>query len=323
MDRILLLNNTQFPKSFDSIDAIPPAGETKVAFTENRILMAINKYYKNLNVTSIEYLAIESQFPYFKVGISNGAIVEEFDIDPSRANVYQRNGCFVYTTDGVYKCRRLMLYIFVSSAKEKTRTAFVSQTVFPTLIDYAKDHLASPSYSISNHKFCFLNVLNKTISANMILRHLASLCAAGMDYVEVFDKVSIIPSQIPNDLKEFLQIYSSDYDGNYIAATNAYEDDNYRIDFNKKVFKWKTASIIDKVVPNKTATTVDFQGSSEKFYWIETLPMALFAYNQGYKVDYSDYTVFIDTYRTQFSKNSEKFARCEVLLQYAQKYFDA
>ena len=49
--------------------------------------------------------------------------------------------------------------------REDTRNAFVSQTVFPTLLDYAADHLQSPSYSIANHKFCFINILNKKLTS--------------------------------------------------------------------------------------------------------------------------------------------------------------
>ena len=79
--------------------------------------------------------------------------------------------------------------------------------MFPTLLEYAEEYMQSPSYTIANHKFCFINILDKTITANMILRHLASLCAAGMDYIEVFGNDSIDVKQIPKDLKAFLRIY--------------------------------------------------------------------------------------------------------------------
>lgn len=322
MKRILLLNDKQFPGLYASMNVTPPAGVTKAAYMEERILAAINAYYRNLNVTGIEYLAIESQFSHFKAGKSNGAIVEEFDIDPSLEKVYKDNGCHVDTTGNVCRCRRLMLYVFVSETVEKVRNAFVSQTVFPELLDYAEDYLDSPSYTIANHKFCFISILNKTITSPMILRHLASLCAAGMDFVEAFGNGSIIPSEIPKDLKRFLQLYSSGFPGKYDAAANTYEDEHYRIDFHAKVFTWKTAAMIARLVSKPTGT-VDFNGSNEKFYWIETMPMALFAYNQGYKVDYAEFAAFIAKYRPLFSKASDKFARCEVLLQYAQKYFDA
>ncbi len=154
----------------------------------------------------------------------------------------------------------------------------------------------------------------------MILRHLASLCASGMEYVEVFDNVSVNPASIPHDIKSFLYEYASDYSSKYNVETNIYEDDYYRVEFANKLFVWKAASMIAKLV-SKTKTTVDFNGSAEKFYWIETLPMALFAYNQGYKIDYTEYSNFVATYAVKFSPTSDKFARCRTLLSYIEKYF--
>lgn len=321
MERILLLNDSQFPKGFHSVVITPPAGMTKITYTENQMLAAINRYNPKLNVARIEYLAIEKQFSNYKKGASNGVLVEDFDINPALATAHRANGCYVYYIGGRCICRRIMMYVFISGADENTRTAFISQTVFPTLLDYAKEYMQSPSYTIANHKFCFINILNKKITANMILRHLTSLCAAGMDYIEVFENGSIDVKQIPKDLKEFLRVYASDYAAEYNTSTDVYEDDNYRIEFQNKLFVWKAAFMAaTKLVP-KTATTVDFNGSSEKFYWIETLPMAIFAYNQGYRVDYSDYSSFIAAYRPRFPNTSKKFARCEVLLEYIEKYF--
>lgn len=321
MERILILNDNQFPNGFNSVIVTPPAGMTKVSYTENRILAAINQHNPKLNVAKIEYMAIETQFLHYKRGISNGVLIEEFDIDPALTATYTANDCYVYTVGGICKCRRIMMYIFVSGADEGTRTAFISQTVFPTLLDYANEYMDSPSYSIANHKFCFINILNKKITSTMILRHLASLCAVGMDYVEVFENGSLNVEQIPKDLKMFLTEFSSDYTKNYNVVTDTYEDDNYRVEFINKLFVWKAAPMAaSKIIP-KTATTVDFHGSSEKFYWIETLPMAIIAYNQGYKVDYSDYSNFITTYRPRFPNTSKKFERCEVLLRYIEKYF--
>lgn len=321
MERILLLNDSQFPNGFNSISVTPPPGVSKVAYTENRMLAAINQYNPKLGVTRIEYLAIEKQFSNYKKGASNGVLVEEFDINPALASTYRVNGCYVYLMGTRCICRRIMMYVFVSGADENTRTAFISQTVFPTLLDYAEEYMQSPSYTIANHKFCFINILNKTITANMILRHLASLCAAGMDYIEVFGNGSIDVNQIPKDVKAFLRVYASDYTAKYNETLDVYEDDNYRIEFKNKLFVWKAAPMAATKLVAKTATTVDFNGSSEKFYWIETLPMAIFAYKQGYKVDYSDYLNFVTTYRPQFLTTSKKFARCEVLLEYIEKYF--
>lgn len=321
MDRILLLNDSQFPNAFNCVDVTPPMGMTKVSYTEYRILVAVNQYNPKLNVRRIEYLSIEDQFSNYKKGASNGVLVEEFDIDPALAVTYRANGGYVYSIGTRCVCRRIMMYIFMSSAKEETRTAFVSQTVFPTLLEYANEYMQSPSYTIANHKFCFINILNKKITANMILRNLASLCVIGMDYVEVFRNESMDVKRIPKDLKTFIREYSSSFSTKYNVMSDTYEDDNYKIDFANKKFVWKATEMVSTKIVPKTATTVDFSGSSEKFYWIDVFPMALFAYNQGYKVDYSDYSRFITDYSTRFSNTSKKFDRCKVLLEYIKKYF--
>ena len=321
-----MLNNKKFPNAFNSISVTPPAGMTKIDYTKKRMIEALNQYNPKLKVTRIEYLAIETQFPNYIKCKSNGLLIEEFDINPALAATYRANGCYVYSVGTRCVCRRIMMYIFILNADKDTRNALISQTVFPTLLDYAKEYMQSPSYSIANHKFCFINILNKTLTANTILRHLASLCVIGMDYVEVFGNGSIDTKQIPKDIKSFLREYESKFDTKYNDVTDIFEDENYRIEFSNKLFVWKAATMAaSKIGASKTAkkaaTTVDFKGSGEKFYWIETLPMAIFAYNQGYKVDYSDYTNFITTFKPRFSSTSDKFARCEVLLEYIEKYF--
>ena len=320
-ERILLLNNSQYPNNFESADIEPAFGMNKISYIETKILAALNRYNPKLDVVRIDYLDIKTQFPNYQNGQSNGVLVEEFDINPALSSVYRTNGCFVYNNGVKCLCRRIMMYIFISGTVENTRTAFISQTVFPTLLDYAEEYIQSPSYSIANHKFCFINILNKTINSKMILRHLASLCAAGMEYIEVFDVDSINVNKIPKDIKNFLKTYSSDFVKNYNAITDVYEDDNYKIEFSTKKFVWKATTMANTKLTKKDNNTLDFNGSSEKFYWIETLPMALFAYNQGYKIDYSDYSNFIKVYRSKFSKTSRKFTRCEVLLKYIEKYF--
>lgn len=319
MERILILNDVRFPRALEKVNVSPPARISKTTYVESRIIDAVNKYNSKLDVKRIEYLNIETQFPYYKNGNSNGVIIEEFDILPSEQSRYIHNGCYIYTVGTRYLCRRIMLYIFVSGVGEAARNAFISQTVFPTLLEYADEFLQSPSYTIANHKFCFINILNKVLTAPMILRHLAGLCAAGMDYVEVFSSKSLNPAAIPADLKKFLEEYSSDFQGNYNALTNSYEDNHYFVDFKGKEIIWRTNSMISKLMTKGGIT--DFCGSGEKYYWIEILPVSILAYNLGYKVDYSEYVNFINTYKLRFSAISDKFRRCEVLQEYAKKYF--
>ncbi len=320
MRSILLLNDGGFPAAFNDAIVIPPVGTSKVNHVEKLVIGALNKYNPKLKVDGIEYLKVENQFPYFKNGRSNGVIVEEFEINPKRAAAYAGNGCFVYMLGNLCLCRRVLMYVYVTPATEDARNAYVSQTVFPTLLDYANDYLASPSYSVANHKFCLINILNKRISSATIKRHLASLCAAGMDYVEVFNNYSVVPSRIPNDLKAFLKMYSSDFNGGYNAAADEYEDENYKVNFTRKEFVWKAAQMAATKLVRNANGIMNFNGSAEKFYWIEVMPMAILAYKLGYKVNFDEYEVFINTYRGLFSPGSDKFARCECLLEYIRKF---
>lgn len=320
MESVLILNQAKYPSEFSSINITPPAGVSKTKHIEDRIIAAINRYNPKLNVTRIEYDVIETKFPNYQKGNKNGLLVEEFSINPALSAKYRAHECYVNNTPNGCMCQRILMYVFLSNVVEGSRTSFISQTVFPGLLDYAEQYLASPSYTIANHKFCYIDILNKTVTASMILRHLSGLCAAGMDYVDVFGTGSVVVNQIPKNLKDFLRDYSSDFTANYSAVNDVYDDDNYEVDFRHKKLTIKTANMISKLVP-KTATTVDFNGSAEKFYWIETLPMAIFAYDTGYKVDYTQYDTFINTYKARFSSSSDKFARCETLLAYMKKYF--
>ena len=69
-----------------------------------------------------------------------------------------------------------------------------------------EDNIISPSYTIADHKFLFINLLNKEITANMILRHIAGMYLIGIDYIETFVD-SLDTSNIPKDLLEFLKTF--------------------------------------------------------------------------------------------------------------------
>lgn len=320
MERILLLNESRFPDRFDLILSNPPSGVSKGQYAENRIVEAFNNYYPNLDLNRIEYLKIENQFEDFKKNDSNGLVVEEFEINPELKEAYENKKYYVYEQNGKTFCRKIMLYVFISLPNEDSRNNFISQTVFPTLLQYAGEYLDSPSYLIANHKFCFVNILDKRITSKMILRHLASLCLVGMDYIDAFDNESLIINKLPLDIKELLENYSSEFSVQYSKTDDTYEDDCYKIDFSNKEFIIKTDYLIS-CIQQTTPNQVDFHGSGEKHYWMEILPMSLLAYKRGYSVDYSQYEDFIDSYSSSFSKSSKKFARCIVLLNYIKKYF--
>lgn len=319
-ERIILLNSECYPMKFEDINVNPPNQSSKIEYVENSIITAMNKYNPKLSITRLEYLNIQEQFPQCKGQQSNGLLIEEFEINEANQERYSRGGCYITTDGNQIICRRIILYLFVSNPTESSRTAFVSQTVFPSLIEYANDYISSPSYSIANHKFCFINIVNSHMTANMILRHLVGLCCAGIDYVEVFNNKTLNVADIPTNLKDIIEKYDSKFATNYNNHTEIYKNDYYEIDFKQKIFRWRVVYILKNIVIN-TANRIGFQGSSEKFYWIEVLPMALYAYKKGFRIDYNEYAKFIADYIGIFDDENTKFRRFRVLLAYIEKFF--
>lgn len=314
----LILNDTCYPKVFDKIEITPPTGVAKVSFVEEKIIKALNEYNPKISVEKVEYAAIETQFTDYKKGNHNGVIVEEHDVAPEKVEYFKGKGYYLYKDSGMDKASKIVMYVALSNPGEPGRNGFTSQTVFPTIIDHIEESLNTSTYEISNHDFCFINISNKVFTANMILRHVCSLYKIGVHYVEVFAK-SIDTKEIPKDLKGFLQAYATNFSDSYDAVNDIYEDDNYKIDFSNYFFRIKAEQMVSKLLCN--AGVYDFNGSSEKFYWIEVYPMSIFAYKLGYKVDYSEYEKFVVDYKGKFSPTSEKFSRCEILLAYFKKYF--
>ena len=315
---IILLNRNSFPHEFREVNVEPTNQQTKEEYVENMLIDAINTYNPKLGVDRVEYLNISDQFKYCMSQKSNGLLVEEFNIVEAEREMYDNKGCYTIMVDNRCVCRRILMYLFISNSTEKSRNSFVSQTVFPSLLDYAELFLNSPSYSIANHEFCFINVVNSKMSSKMILRHLVSLYRAGIGYVEVFKKNTLDVSDIPVELKEIIRKYWEDFDTGYSRVTNLYSNNHVEIDFANKIFRWRVDSLKSKIVCDPSYS---FKGSSEKFYWIEVLPISLYAYKMGFKIDYTEYENFIHEYRERFLRSSDKFRRCEVLLRYIKKFF--
>ena len=313
----LIINHESFPSDFNKINITPPHGVSLQSYVEENITNAISRYNPKLNISSIEYDDLISQFPHIKAGKYSGIIVKDIEINDQLINRYRNRGCYIYSENNKKYARELLLYIFLSQVDESGRNGFISQTIFPTVLDYMEDNIISPSYTIADHKFLFINLLNKEITANMILRHIAGMYLIGIDYIETFVD-SLDTSNIPKDLLEFLKTFDSDFYSNYDATTKVYENSLYKIDFNSSIVFVKSEKLIEGT--NVINGRASFKGSSEKFYWIETYPIAIYAYNLGFKVDISEYEDYCSSYKALFSNRSDKFARCETLLSYFKKY---
>lgn len=320
MSGIILLNSSNYPKAFENIKIKNLKNQTICQHVENRLVDAVNNYNHKLNVSRVEYADISAQFLSYKFANSNGVIVDEFEVNEANIETYKKNGCYIYKKYNKFICRKILMYIFVSNNSENSRTSFVSQTIFPTLIDYTNDYLESPSYDFANHKFCYINILNNKMTAKMILRHMASLYLVGFDYIEIFDNDILNIEDIPKDIKNFLKEYSTDFYFYYDIDACIYEDEYYKVDFVNMELVLKVEDMIAslKSIGNNR---VDFHGSKEKFYWMEIIPISLIAYRQGYKIDYTDYEKFILNYENKFSPKSKKFERCKTLMKYFKKIF--
>ncbi|MEO3134942.1 hypothetical protein ABHC40_12115 [Turicibacter sanguinis] len=333
MERIILLMSDKIGTGKPIVERlnninVNPGGLSKIKYVEKCIIDAMNDYNPKFNVTKIEYLEyskIQSQFPLFKEGTNHGLLIEQTEIDSIDSEIkrYRKGNWYVFDEDGKTKARRILMYLYLSNITEGSRNSFISQSIFPEMIDYIHDCIESPSYSMTNHKNCFINLLTKKVTAQSILRHLASLCVTGMDYIEVFNTNSLNIQEIPQDLKTFLEryTYKPNYDEFYNQEQNIFDNGRYKVDFHKKTFSLETTTLtINQDLTRKPNGEYDFHGSTEKFYWVEVLPMSIFAYNLGYSVDISKYEEFINKYDKKFSNDSEKMKRCKILLAYMKKY---
>jgi len=310
MERILLLHNSGFPEKFNSIELEPPDNLTKLNYVERSVLESINAYNPKLNVSGIEYIDLNSQFPQLHVGVFTGIIVEETEIYQEHANALMSEGCFVWSDDNNWFCKKIVGYVFLSDYAARSRNIFISQSIFPELIDYMGDFLSSPSYTIANHPIYFINIVNQVITAQSILIQIAGLVAAGIQYIEVFSN-----SFNPNRIKTNIEDYVKTYEQSYIQGQTFFSNEDYTIDFSLKVLKLKTNKLVDSSSPNRFQVL----GSNEKFYWMAILPLIILACKNNYVIDYSDLENLINFNMPDFSERNLKFQRFKIFLKYIKK----
>ncbi len=313
MKGILLMDSKEYPNTFEGSDIDSPEDVPKTEYISNKIVESLNKYNYKWNIVRYEYVDLSSRFNEYLSYKFNGLIVDEFEIDAAQKERFLDDGCFIYEQDGKYICQRIVIYVFFSQPIEGFRNSFVSQIMFPSLLEYANTYMGSPSYTIANHPICYINYVNKKVTATEIRFPLACLCAAGMNYVDVFEE-SINVNEIPLDFKDFMCIYNT----NYNQVDSKYENNYYIIDFDEKKMIWKTDKIIQQDLSIDEGGKARFKGSQEKFHWNNLLPVSLAARKMGYNIDYSNYQAFVNDYLE--SNSSDKMIRCKTLLNYIKKY---
>ena len=309
----------QFPKRFEKIAIDLDEGISKKEYVEKQIIKSINKYNCKLNISEIEYVNINNQFEDIITTSYTGVIVEDIEIQKNEEVKYKEKDCYIWNDEDKCYARKIIIHVFLSPPTEDGRNILFTQSIFPATIDYMIDFIHSPSYTITNHPMYFINIINKRITADTLIKRLESIIATGFEYIEVFDNNTINPSEVASDIKSFIRKHEKDYEENNAIFSTEY----YEINFDLKEIKIKTDRLrvgeylIEKNV--KGVNMFDFNGSGEKFYWIEILPIVILGCNNNYKIDFSNLEEFYNSNIDRFSDNGGKIQRFDKLIKFIKK----
>ena len=314
MKRKLLLSSPKFPQKLMNISIPILDNDERILFVENKIMSSINSYNPKLLITEIEYVKIKSRFPNFYDGSFTGAIIEELEISEPEKIKYEDGDFYIFSINNKWYVQKLLVYVFLSDYDELGRD-IIAQSIFPEIIDYMKDYIASPSYTVANHPIYYLNIMNKQITAVSIINAFALLINANINFIEVFYE-SIKVDEVPSNILEFLQKYETDI----VASPSTIVTDYYHLDFINKIFTIKTNKLVlgDFLIENNLGI-YDFKGSSEKFYWMKLYPLITMAVRNDYKIEYRYLSNFYSSKVNKFSPNSKKIVRFKYFLDYIEK----
>lgn len=314
MGRVLLLESSGFPEKFSKVEVLPPDGLSKEEYVEEKVITAINKYNPKLNITKVEYANLNDQFSQIHSSKFAGLIVEDKEIQVVEKEKYSRLGCYIWNENNRWFARRILVYVFFTIPKEESRNILVAQSIFPELIDYMGDFLSSPSYTIANHPVYFVNIINKNITAQSIIKPFAGIIAAGIDYIEVFP-TTINPKIVPKDVEGFVKKYEPDCK----KSDTYFSTEYYEVDFKLKRLKIKTSKLVIGDHLEIKGNYIQFNGSSEKFYWIQILPIFLIACRDNYEIDFLELENFYNSNKDKFSPRSDKIPRFDTLIKFMKK----
>ena len=316
METKLILNPQSFPAKFSEIE-IEGYGEDKIKYVENMIIKKINEYNYKLNLTGIIYEDINKQFSRVKTSNYTGAIIQDIEIPNNEMENYAKRGFYILKKDNKLFARNIIEYVYISSPTADARNSAISQIIFPTHIEFMNEFKDSPTHYVADHGFMFINIIGKKITAQTILRHIASLIKIKFDYVEIFNN-STKKDDIFTDIKNFINYYysNSKLESYYNYDTDVFDNECYKIDFSKKEFYICTEYLESCIQYDLTTRKYSFQGSSEKFFWMEVYPMTIYAYNSGYIINYDEY----ENMCNKLFNYSDKISRCIYLLNYIKKY---
>jgi len=315
--RILLLNYSDFPQKFEDIE-INPLGCNKTNYIEQKIIKAINDSNPKIDLHSIEYTDINATFNLQNNfnGKYSGLIVEESTSLTAVKRSPLANDTITFNRNNQFVTWKIYAYVFLSPAQEKARNILVSQAIFPELFRYMEKYLSSPSYTIANHPIYFLNIINKHITADMLIKHFTGLRFMGIEYIGVFDNFAEdLPK--PTNLESYLRRF---YAKSILCVDHdtVCETDYFTVNLTHHTFSINTEKF---AVGEWLSLTNDgylaFYGSAEKFYLIEMLPPAIQAIKEGYRVDISELEKFLEnTGSRTFKDENSKFSNFKIVRDY-------
>ena len=293
--RIIVLNENKYPNYFSE----HPILTTDPEFNFNTtIIDRINEYNPKLKIEALVYRNTNAYLDN-KMGDYFGLIMELVDVQPEEE--VAPNNLFEYEGN-TYKCT-IFGYIFMSLNEEQWRNTFVSQIIFPELIYLIREIQTSETFEMSGKPMFFINVLNKKITAGVILRDLELIQLAGFNVIHLFDD-----AEIDTDLSRSIGELNEKYEQNVYCYSETTNEITLKLDELQKYMKTNSKG------------THSFNGSSEKFYLISALCIAKFACDIGVKLNVDEIRTFRTTYSNELANTRQsKFSKINTIFDYLEK----
>lgn len=205
---------------------------------------------------------------------------------------------------------RAVLYLFVG-LETSGRNVFVTQTFFPGLCALIDEMKAAPGIAFSSHPVYFLDLASGAIP-DSVLRTLRLFTAMGVGYVSVY-RADFDPAAAPRELEALLEAAGDQ------RAGRPY----YSVDAEKRMLTYTKSQFTPGQLLAEGATSTNwlFNGSKDKFYWSEVLPVAVVAAHSGFGIDCSEVVSYLAGIRADSgeAKTSIKFDRTVALFKYIEK----
>ncbi len=143
------------------------------------------------------------------------------------------------------------------------------------------------------------------------------MIVSDIEYIEVFALNEKL-KYISNDIVEYLKVFENDN----LDPKPLFSNDFYEVNFSTRCVKIKTNRLVlGEYILRKQSNPSEYQfkGSSEKFYWMEIIPLVSLACKNGYKIEFIMLEQFYNDNVAHFSNDDEKFRRFNYLVQYIKK----